>query len=96
MDACDVLIDCGCTKPLAQIKISDVPYLVKSVALHSTVLKRKAELDQFMDGLEEAGVLPSIKLYPNLFESLFVKPNTLSVTAGGYDTCTHNNLLQIC
>lgn len=58
MEACDVLIETGCSKGLARLKKSDVPQLVRNTALSCIVLKIKAELDQFMAGLNEAGVLP--------------------------------------
>ncbi len=53
-----------------------------SAGLHSTILKVKAELDQFVAGLNEAGTLSAIKMYPGMFERLFVASQTPSVTAG--------------
>ncbi len=85
-EACDVLLDCGVTKPLAQLTVRDVPHLVQSTALHSTILKVKAELDQFATGLDEAGIHSAIKMYPKLFKRLFVASQTQSVTAGMYYT----------
>lgn len=63
--------------------MTDVPELVKCVALHSTILKVKAELDQLMSGLSEAGVLSVIQTYSEMFECLFIAAETPSLNAGG-------------
>ena len=67
MRACDALLECGFTKPLSQLKLDDVLPLINSVSLHSTLLKIKSEVDQFKDGLNQAGVLHSIQKYPEVF-----------------------------
>lgn len=82
MEACDVLIETGCSKGLARLKICDVPQLVKNTALSCTVLKIKAELDQFMAGLNEAGVLHVIQKYPDLLRPMFVASESDSLSAG--------------
>lgn len=82
MNDCDVLTECGCTKPLAQLKLADVPQLVKSAALHSTILRIKSELDQFMAGLDEAGCLHVLQEYPSLFRPMFVATDTNLLNSG--------------
>lgn len=81
MRACDVLLECGYTKPLSTLKAIDVTQLIKNVTLHSTILKIKSELDQFIDGLNEAGVLHSIRQYSDFFRPLFVSSGT-AISAG--------------
>ena len=90
MGACDMLLDCGCTKPLSQLKLDDVPQLIKLAALHSTVLKIKSELDQFITGISEAGCLHAIQEYFALFRPMFVASDNIKLNAGdSYDlTCT--------
>ena len=41
MDACDGLLECGFTKPLAQRKFDDIPHLIHNAALHCTILNQK-------------------------------------------------------
>ena len=84
MGACDVLLDCGCTKPLPQLKLDDVPKLIQCAALHSTVLKIKSELDQFMAGINEAGSLHVIQEYPSFFRPMFVASDTNLLNAGEF------------
>ena len=69
MDACDVLVDCGFTKPLVQLSLDDVSVLTKRTSLHCTLLRVKSELDQFMGGLHEAGVLDAMQ---KILRPLFV------------------------
>ena len=52
-----------------------------SVALHTAVYQRKAELDQIVKGLEDASVLDMIRRCPDIFRPLFVK-STASLSAG--------------
>ena len=76
LNACDILVECGYTKPLCTLKLNDVSQLIKNATLHSAILKIKSELDQFVDGIDEAGVLDSIRKYPDLFRPLFVSSGT--------------------
>lgn len=90
MDCCDDILTCGFNKPLAKLKIGDVDRLIQSVALHSTILRIKSEIDQFTEGLHEAGVLHAIKEYPHLFYPMFVKSDSAVVDAG-YQHVSHQN-----
>lgn len=80
MESCDMLVDCGFTKPLATIKSTDVSQLVKCASLHSTLLRIKSELDQFISGLHSSGVPEAIREF--LFTHFEFKGNVL--TAGKY------------
>ena len=82
MDACDVLVDCGFTKPIAQLTVQVIPQLVKSTALHMTILRVKAEIDQFMDRINDAGTLHAIQKYPDFVCPMFVASQANNVTAG--------------
>ena len=73
MDAFDLLESCGFRKPIATLTHRDVPLLIESVVLHVTLYHRKAELDEMIKGLQDAGVLDAIRNYPALFKPLFVK-----------------------
>jgi len=72
MEECDLLIGCGITTPLATLSHRDIPEIIEAVALHTTVLSIKAELDQLILGLQDAGVLESVRTYPELFKPMFV------------------------
>ena len=81
MQALDTLIDCGVTKPVAKLGLQDVNAVIRTVALHTTILRVKAELDQFACGLKEAGMLDFIRAYPEFFRPMFVNQHE-ELTAG--------------
>ena len=93
LDMADCLIQCGITRPLTQLRIEDVPSLVQSIALYATVLKVKAALDQFVDGLKEACILTCIQEYPHLFRDLFVKSSTDCLDPGMNDIGKYERLM---
>ena len=68
--------------PLALLKMRDVPHLVRTAALHCTLLSIKSETDQFVAGLDEAGILHAIKEYPHLLYPHFVHSNEINLNAG--------------
>lgn len=87
-----MLVDCGFTKPLATIKSTDVSQLVKCASLHSTLLRIKSELDQFISGLHSSGVLEAIREYPSFFSPMFeFKGNVL--TAGKYTVLCRKGMM---
>lgn len=81
IDACDMLTACGFTKPIATLVEDDICQLIKCVTLHSTIFQIKAELDQFMQGLNDAGVLEMLQNHAHLFQPFFVYSPQL-LTAG--------------
>ena len=50
--------------------------------MHTTILKVKSELDQFMAGIQEAGTLHVIQKYPEYFRPMFVASVTDPLNAG--------------
>ena len=46
--------------------------LMRALALHFTLLRSKAVLDQFQEGLGALGVLNALKKFPFLLQPLFV------------------------
>lgn len=72
MEAFDVLQSCGFRKPICSLTRTDVPQLIECVIMHVCIYERKAELDQMVLGLQDAGVLEMIRKHPALFQPLFV------------------------
>lgn len=73
MDEIDLLAESGCNIPIAHVTLNNRRIIVATVALHRCLLKAKAEVDQFRQGLaHESG--PLLKLLaekPEDFESWF-------------------------
>ena len=66
---------------MSEVTLGDVPLLIKCIAVDNVIMKIKTELDQFLLGLGQAGVLTSIQRFPQLFRSLFVSPATDELSA---------------
>lgn len=62
------------------------------MTLNGTIVKIKAVLDQFMVGLQKAGVLASIQAYPQLFERLFV--HTCKLNSGMLNSLDKNLVIK--
>ena len=62
--------------------MEDKNTLIQTVALHYVLLRNKAEMDQFCEGLKELGVLNALRNYPDLIGPLFMKGGLQTLTAG--------------
>ena len=52
--------------------------IIQTLLIHNALHKRKAFLDSFYEGLDCYGLLPPMKMFPQLFEQLFVSRNIYS------------------
>ena len=66
-----LVAETGYRKPLCNLTLKDVPQLKQTLRDHMLV-KVKAELDQFSEGLTTLGVLDKVKKYPSLMAPLFI------------------------
>ena len=81
-------MDVGFTLPADCVQQAMKPSIVKSLSLHH-LLRSKAELDQFRDGLDCLRVLDCIKSKPEIMRQYFSFPND-PLTAGiERDTLCH-------
>ncbi len=81
MNNIDVITECGLTKPITRLELSDKVTIVQAVALHTCF---KAELTQFRDGLSALGVLEAIQAHSSLLRSYYCMNNTSELTSGQY------------
>ena len=77
-----IMIDAGFCKPLTSITIEDKEEIIHTIALHHTILKSKAELDDLKRGLGALGVLDMLENYPDLLKSFFTTSGVKPITAG--------------
>lgn len=75
-----LLIDVGVTQMANTLDISMKPVIVKALTI-SHVLRCKAEIDQFRDGLNCLRVLDCIKAKPEIMKVYFTAP-AIPITAG--------------
>lgn len=81
MEHTETLYDSGFTKPFTTLSLSDKSDIVRSLIMHQTIFKCKAEIDQFMEGLHQAGVLDTIRMYPATLSSFYTN-NIAKLTSG--------------
>ena len=75
------VLESGFTKVASANTLADRENLIKSLCLHHTIFKCKAELDQLKEGLQTLGVAAAIKVLPDTFECLFTTTEEI-VTSG--------------
>lgn len=76
------LYDCGFTKPSIRITENDKVDIIQTISLHHVILRSKAELDQFAEGLQSCSVLDTVKKNPSLARSYFSIDGHGQMTAG--------------
>lgn len=80
-EAADLLLETGFKKPLKQLGLSDCERLQTVLLLYHCVLKVKAEMDQFREGLSALGVLTAMENNSSLMKCFF-QPQALRISSG--------------
>lgn len=75
-----MILETGYKKPLASLVLSDKPAIISVLKSHM-LMKVKAELDQFCEGLGTCGILSFIRLHPSVMSSCFIH-TPVDLTAG--------------
>ena len=81
-EAAELLLSTGFRKPLCSLAMEDKECLRSVLLDYHCLLKVKAEMDQFAEGLKSLGVLDMLKRHPDLFSSLFVDGGSTPLTPG--------------
>ena len=76
------LLDYGILKPATSFSIEDKVDIVHAIALHHVILRSKAEMDQFCDGLQSCGVLNAIRNNSSVTRSFFTVCGSPKLTTG--------------
>ena len=80
-EAAEMLMGMGCKKPISKLKIDDKS-IKSSLIDYYCLLKVKAEMDQFAEGLKDLGLLEMMQHHLSLFKSLFIAPTSTHLTPG--------------
>ena len=67
--------------PVTSIGMEGKPELIRTLLLHHSLLRSKAELDQLKSGLAALGVLDAMSQYPTILEPSFVAGKQTPLTA---------------
>ena len=95
-DIASSLYETGYRKVLSAITVDDKDDISNIFSTYHTVIKVKAEIDQFVVGLQcIKGLCKYIKRFPSLMRPLFVHDNSKELTAGNQLTsCIFNCLIK--
>ncbi len=97
-----ILLDCGFTKPSTSVVLADKMEIVQTISLHQVILRSKAELDQFAEGLDSCGVLKAITNFPGLTKTFFTIGGRPQLTSGSYSfecnllSCVKMSCTMVC
>jgi len=80
-EATELLLASGFRKPISSLIVQDKEKLRSSLIDYHCMLKVKAALDQFCEGLKCVGVMEIMVKHPNMFKTMFVADST-PLTAG--------------
>ena len=78
----ELLSDCGFVKPSTCITMEDKVEIVQAVGLHFVILRPKAELDQFLEGLDACGILHPLRANSALAKNYFTIDGRPQLTTG--------------
>ena len=81
-EAAALLFETGFRKPTVQLTVSDKITIKSSLLDYHCMIKVKAAMDQFAEGLDVLNVLQLIKRFHHLAKPMFVDNDSKVVTAG--------------
>ena len=82
-EAAGVLLETGFRKAICNLGLSDKASLRSTIVDYHCMLKVKASMDQFAEGLQELHVLDVMKKHPDVMRQFFVD-ECRPFTAGAY------------
>ena len=69
-EAAELLYATGFRKAVCSLGLQNVPIIKSSLIDYHCILKVKAEMDQFLDGLSIFGILDAVRAKPDVMEPL--------------------------
>ena len=81
-EAADQLHQSGYRKPLCCLDLNDKGTLKSALLDYHCLIKVKAAMDQFCEGLQQVGVLQLVKTHPSILKPLFVADTSRAFTPG--------------
>lgn len=78
----DLLLDCGFTKPIATLDLTDVTNIIRTVALHKVILASLGELTDLKKGLQALGVGKVLTENTELMRQFYCIDERIELTSG--------------
>ena len=96
-EAAELLLSTGFRKLICSLAMEDKECLRSVLLDYHCLLKVKAEMDQFAEGLKSLGVLNMMKRHPDLISSLFVDGGSTPLTPGRiYTIISMKEFVSVC
>lgn len=67
-----LLLETGFRKGLSKLMLTDVPTILDALLDYHLIIRVKAELDQFIEGLNTLGFLQDLRTNPSLWKPYFI------------------------
>ena len=80
MQDIDLIIDAGFNKAINNLELINKAEFTRTLKVHYTLLRCKAELDQLSCGLSTLGIGDAFKKYPAMFAPLFTSSSLTQLT----------------
>lgn len=93
-EAASLLNETGYRKAVCSLKLSDRPSVIGALLDYHLMIKVKAEMDQFKDGLQTLGYLEILQSNPSLWEDYFINANQPLTTGSLYVQC-HTTIMVL-
>ena len=81
-EAATLLFDTGFRKPICRLSMTDKCALKSALVDFHCLLKVKAAMDKYMEGLDELGILEMLKEHLGAMRPLFVSPSEHLISSG--------------
>ena len=79
---CDLLFECGVSKPPSRLELSDKSNIMQAISLHKVVLGTMSELSQFKEGLSVLGVCDALAKHSDLLYSYYCCKHKVEISSG--------------
>ena len=90
-------METGYSKPITAITLADRNIISDVLKRYHCVIKVKAEIDQFLDGLKLLKIDKYISRHPEIMKVFFITDHddtTLEITPGMFGACINSRYLQ--
>ena len=78
-----LVLETGYRKPFVKLTMADKSELKAAMVDYHCMIKVKAAMDQYLEGLQNLKVLELVRKFPSLSRPFFIADNK-RITAGGY------------
>ncbi len=91
-----LILETGFSKPLCKLKLSDVEVIRASLLDYHCLVKSKAPMDQFKEGLDQVRLGKFLRSHPDELKPMFMPNVNDQLTSGIIFVCSLMNVATSC